>query len=295
MAKTYEIRNNIEKYIETLVINRVDRFYPSALAKYLSISSAEAFNYLSERSGPEDELHLIWELRCPNCYRTLELTKDKQLLKEYDCNCGEEFELKASDFFPVFKIDSDYREYVLAHVKKKSCEKEFSATKLDNQSNSKINSGNAESLVDILPVGVSVSEIARKKIEAQSPPFVFQQFIQITQNNKGAGIMDQRTIKESFNNSSLSGNSAIQADNVFQSQNVIKDETEEAFKELFNEINKIQDQAKKEQAEYNAEELREAFEKEDTSKAKKLLGFLKTSLGTVASLATIAKFLGVSL
>ncbi|EZP58286.1 MULTISPECIES: hypothetical protein [Exiguobacterium] len=295
MAKAYEIRDTINLYIETLAINRVDRFYPSALAKHLSISSAEAFNHLSERSGPEDELHLIWELRCPNCSRTLDLTKDKQSLKEYDCNCGEEFELNASDFFPVFKIDSEYKEYVLAHVKKKLCEKESSVTKLDNQSSLEINSGSPESLVDIFPIEVSISENAAAKIKAQSAPCIIQQFFQITQNNMGDGTMDQRIIKGSFNDSNFSGNSAIQADNVVQSQNVIQNETEEAFKELFNEINKIQDQAKKEQAEYNAEELREAIEKEDTSKAKRLLGFLKSSLGTVASLATIAKFLNISL
>jgi len=107
--------------------------------------------------------------------------------------------------------------------------------------------------------------------------------------------MDQRNIIGSFNNSDLKGNNAIQSDDVTQTQNVNTGEADKAFKDLFEEIKKISDDAQRAQAEYNAEELRAAVESEDKSKAQKLIGFLKSSIGTVASLATIARFLGLTL
>ncbi|MEI2428506.1 hypothetical protein V8V54_26380 [Priestia megaterium] len=107
--------------------------------------------------------------------------------------------------------------------------------------------------------------------------------------------MSQRKIEGSFNHSDLKGNNAIQADNVIQSQNISADESEKAFKELFEEISKISNEQQRQQAEFNAEQLKEAVEAKDKSKVQKLLGFLKGSIGTVASLSTIAKFFGLSL
>src|SRR5690606_9215944 len=115
------------------------------------------------------------------------------------------------------------------------------------------------------------------------------------QYNGGSGIVDSRKIEGSFNHSNLSGNNAIQSDNVIQSQNISKSESDEAFDLLFEEIKKMQDESKKEQAEYIAEQLKEAFQNNDSTKGKKLIGFLKSSIGTVASLATIARFFGVTI
>jgi hypothetical protein len=120
MANIYEVRKKIENFIELLALNRVDRFYPSALAKNLSISSNDAFNHLLERSGPEDQLLLKWEVRCPHCHRTLDVNDDKDIEQEFECNCGEEFELRISDFFPVFKINPEYKEFLRDEFKKKS-------------------------------------------------------------------------------------------------------------------------------------------------------------------------------
>ena len=120
MANIFEIRKKLEVFIESLALNRVDRFYPSALAKHLGISSSEAFNYLLERTGVGDQLTLKWELRCPYCYRTLKITNQQEIDKEFHCNCGEEFELKSTDFFPVFQINSDYKDFLTDEVKKKS-------------------------------------------------------------------------------------------------------------------------------------------------------------------------------
>lgn len=274
----------MDTFIETLATTRVERFYPSALAKHLGISSVEAFNYLLERSGNGDQLQLKWELRCPHCYRTLDITIEKQVLDEYDCKCGEEFEPRPSDFFPVFQINPDYKAFIKTAIKKKPSKPEDPPINLIGQ---------PQSLQDILIDGL-LSEKAIDKLTSQSPCFLIQ-IINQNQYNGGDGHMDQRKITGSFNNSKLSGNNAIQADNVVQSQNITKEESEKAFKELFDEIKKISEQSQREQAEYNAEQLKEAVENKDKSKAQKLLGFLKTSIGTVASLTTITRFFGLTL
>ncbi|MCQ6277405.1 hypothetical protein JMM81_21290 [Bacillus sp. V3B] len=120
MANIFEMRKKIETFIELLALNRVDRFYPSALAKHLDISSSEAFNYLLERTGVGDQLTLKWELRCPHCYRTLKITNEQEVDEEFQCNCGEEFDLRSSDLFPVFQLNPDYKEFLKDEVKKKS-------------------------------------------------------------------------------------------------------------------------------------------------------------------------------
>ncbi|TCP19479.1 hypothetical protein EV207_1634 [Scopulibacillus darangshiensis] len=120
MANIFEIRKKLEAFIELLASNRVDRFYPSALAKHLGISSSEAFNYLLERTGTGDQLILKWELRCPHCYRTINITNEIELDEEFQCNCGEEFDLRSSDFFPAFQINPSYKEFLKDEIKKKS-------------------------------------------------------------------------------------------------------------------------------------------------------------------------------
>lgn len=107
--------------------------------------------------------------------------------------------------------------------------------------------------------------------------------------------MDQRNITGSFNDSDLKGNNAIQSDNVNQYQNFSTSEAEKAFEELFSEISKITELSKREQAEYNAEELKNALDNKDKTKAEKLIGFLKNSIGTVAALTTIARFFGITI
>ncbi|WP_243555763.1 hypothetical protein [Priestia megaterium] len=87
----------------------------------------------------------------------------------------------------------------------------------------------------------------------------------------------------------------IQGDNVNQIKSVNDSQLNTAYQDLYNDINKIQDEEKKEQAEFFAHQLQEAGESDDKSKIKKMLGFLKGSLGTAASLVTIAKFFGVTL
>lgn len=112
MVSVFELRDKTNYFIELLTINKVDRFYPTALAKYLDITPTEAFNLLAEKSGEHKELILNWELRCPYCSRTLAITTNKDINDEYNCNCGEEFDVRVSDFYPVFKINPEFKDYV---------------------------------------------------------------------------------------------------------------------------------------------------------------------------------------
>ncbi|WP_132748388.1 hypothetical protein [Scopulibacillus darangshiensis] len=105
--------------------------------------------------------------------------------------------------------------------------------------------------------------------------------------------MDQRKIEGSFNNSDLRGNSAIQADNVTQFQNIKNGESEKAFRDLFTAIHKLENETEREQAQFNAEQMQEALKSGDKTKAQKLLKFLHGTLGTVSSLVTIAQLFGL--
>ncbi|MES1040625.1 hypothetical protein [Peribacillus simplex] len=102
-----------------------------------------------------------------------------------------------------------------------------------------------------------------------------------------------KNIQDSFNNSELKGNMAIQADNVKQSINYNETDKEKAFQELFNAIKTLENDSIRDQAQYNAEELKDALDKGDTKKGQKLLGFLQGALGAASSLATIAQFFGL--
>lgn len=120
MVNMYELRKKIDAFIESLAANRVERFYPSALAKHLDIPVNQAFNYLLERSGSGDQLLLKWELRCPECNRTLDISVEKVTDFDVECRCGKEFELQSSDFFPVFQINPEYKDYIKGEMKKKA-------------------------------------------------------------------------------------------------------------------------------------------------------------------------------
>ena len=118
MTNAYKIRLDIDKFLMSLSLSRVDRFYPTALSKYLNISPSEAFNFLLERSGPNDQLTLRWEIRCPDCSRTIN-TIDNPKALEIDCICGIESEISPTEIYPVFKINSDYKDYIRQENEKK--------------------------------------------------------------------------------------------------------------------------------------------------------------------------------
>lgn len=115
MSLGFKEKKQIDVYIELLALSKVSRFYPSAISQHASIKPFEAFNYLLERSGPDKELSLKWELQCPNldCIKTIDITNEKSSGETIECpRCYFEFELDATDFIPVFVINEDYKAYL---------------------------------------------------------------------------------------------------------------------------------------------------------------------------------------
>lgn len=117
MSLGFKERKLIDNYLELLALSKVKRFYTSAIANRAGITTSEAFNYLLERSGKDEELTLKWELQCPNleCVKTIHVTDKKYYGSEIECpRCGFEFQVDATDFIPSFAINRDFKEYLEA-------------------------------------------------------------------------------------------------------------------------------------------------------------------------------------
>ncbi|MDW0355035.1 hypothetical protein [Bacillus velezensis] len=97
-------------------------------------------------------------------------------------------------------------------------------------------------------------------------------------------------------NGNIDSNVAIQSESVTQTQTNLRDDNQvhKALDEIFDYIITIEDDIQKAQAEFNAEILKEAVDKKDIDKGKKVLGFLRNSIGTTAAITTIAKFFGLN-
>ncbi|MEC1599884.1 hypothetical protein P9D60_20810 [Bacillus spizizenii] len=106
-----------------------------------------------------------------------------------------------------------------------------------------------------------------------------------------------KSVKIGDINGNLSGNISIQSDSVVQTQTIVDDnnQIQKALSEILQHIEEIQDSNQRNQAEFNAEILREAVKENNVDKGKKVLGILKNSIGTSAALTTIAKFFGLHL
>jgi len=115
----------------------------------------------------------------------------------------------------------------------------------------------------------------------------------VNSNSVGSVDMSDKTISGSFNNSSLSGNIAVQSDGNTQNQSK-NGEFEKAFGDLLGEIQKLEG-PNKEQAMYLAEDLKTSFANNDKNKGQRILGLMGNILGAVGSLASIASLFGVAL
>ena len=129
---------------------------------------------------------------------------------------------------------------------------------------------------------------------SQTPQNIIQIFLEKGVNLEVNQNKFERNIESSFNQSNLSGNVAVQAENVNQIQNIVSEnKVDEAFQELLSIVHGIEEEMSREQAEMNAELLRNAVESGDLSKGEKILKFLTGSLGLVPPLITIAQLAGL--
>lgn len=121
MTYAFELRTKIDTFIETMSLNRVDRFYPTALSKYINITPSEAFDFLLERAGAGDQLILTWEARCPDCDRTLNNYNVNTGIECF-CEVEDEDEPSIKVLYPVFKINPVYKNFLRREYEKKKKE-----------------------------------------------------------------------------------------------------------------------------------------------------------------------------
>ncbi|WP_214684639.1 MULTISPECIES: hypothetical protein [unclassified Exiguobacterium] len=95
----------------------------------------------------------------------------------------------------------------------------------------------------------------------------------------------------SISGNNFAENTVIQGQNVNQNMNNNREEFAQAFEVLLKDIKGIQDETKREQAEFYADRLKVANESNDPSTAKKMIKFLMNSLGTVGSLISISELI----
>lgn len=100
-----------------------------------------------------------------------------------------------------------------------------------------------------------------------------------------------------FFGNTFGDNTAFQSDNTTQVKTISENSNEfqTLFQNLLEDISQLQDEEKREQAEFNAEQFRTAAENGDSMTAQKILKFLGRTLGNVGSLASIASLYGITI
>lgn len=89
-------------------------------------------------------------------------------------------------------------------------------------------------------------------------------------------------------------NQSINSNNVNQEILIEQSFPEELFSRLLDEIQKINDEKIRKEAEFFAEELRKSIQNQDKSTASKLLKFLRDRVHDISVLTSIASFLGIT-
>lgn len=94
----------------------------------------------------------------------------------------------------------------------------------------------------------------------------------------------------------VSGNTNINnGDDSVQINNVQQGLSEQVFLDLIQEIEGSYDEQKSAQLKFFVEKLQEAYHQGNEAEGRKMIEFLKGTLGSVGSLASIASMFGVSI
>ena len=110
---------DIDYWVDEKATSAIRRFYPSVIAKQLSIPINEVVDRLSDMVK-DGKLELLWEIVCPECYWTVAVTPEQDGWKNEDCECieGHQFTITTDNIVPSFKITDYYREKASARKKK---------------------------------------------------------------------------------------------------------------------------------------------------------------------------------
>lgn len=109
---------DIERWVDEVALTAIKRFYPTALTRNISLPLQDIFEHLL-RLVEQKKLKLYWEIRCPECFSTIDI-KDSYIVtgEELECPLGHEFELRADNLFPVFEVSGEYKSYMIENKKK---------------------------------------------------------------------------------------------------------------------------------------------------------------------------------
>lgn len=81
-------------------------FYPTLLAKKLNIPLKEAVSVLDDIASQQKIITKVWEIRCPECFRTISRSDDYSLIfkEQAYCICGNKVEITPDIVFPAYKF-----------------------------------------------------------------------------------------------------------------------------------------------------------------------------------------------
>ena len=112
----------VDYWIEDKANSLIGSFYPTIVSRDTELPLSLVFERLLELSVNK-KLKLKWEIRCPDCYYTLDILDDFPNLTDgetFYCHglCQEEKEITPDCIFPIFEFSSDYKD----SIKKKALE-----------------------------------------------------------------------------------------------------------------------------------------------------------------------------
>ncbi|MGW9777592.1 hypothetical protein [Staphylococcus hominis] len=255
MALNFAIRKELDEFLDTIALTDIEKFSPSKVSKYAGISIDEAFKWLLEHVADE-ELELLWEIRCPNCNRVLTLNSKKDF-EEYECDfCYDDFDVEANDLYPKFRVSKKYKDYLLAKGRATNSEKKLrkTITNIDDDiplSDYNLDEEMAQKINGTLPSGFNIT--------------VNGDIYMNTNNNNN--------ISDSFNNSKVD-NSSIQSTNVNQEILIPKQQVED----LEDYIQKIDDEDLRQMNEEFLDNFKTSLKKYDKENAKKWIGYIKNTV-----------------
>ncbi|ETT33287.1 hypothetical protein [Paenibacillus sp. FSL R5-808] len=110
---------DIDAWVEEAAWSPIKRFYPTAVTKNVALPINLVFEHLLKLTE-QGKLSLFWEIRCPSCFYTVIPNEDEEFNSGdlITCPLGHDFELMGENLFPVFEVNSEYRQYIRG--KKKS-------------------------------------------------------------------------------------------------------------------------------------------------------------------------------
>lgn len=273
----------VDRWVDQICRQHVNKFYPTAVSKATDLPLNQVFLRLL-RLVDDEVLRIQWEIRCPNyvCMRTVEtLTAPSDMfgtwmLCEY---CGNEFEVTPEVIFPVFYVDSGYRDYIRSSM-------ESIESKKNNQSHK-------VPVTNVLVDGTEPAPLSKLLTPDMLEHLQRMGYPQYIVNLAPGGVSVanySRTISNSFNNATMHDNTNVMGDNITQSLNAGMDE--DVFEQLMAEINKLENDDDRELAASDAKQLQDAIKNKNMERARKIFGRLPEIIRATECGLTIAKMIG---